>query len=365
MNTEKYTIYKITNLSNNKLYIGASTNGAEVRLKQHVFKANNGSNYPLHQAIREFGKDAFCTECIEECSDFESMNVRETYWIAQYGSTNPSKGYNVRCGGGIHRHDDAAKQKIGDIHRGVPSEQRIAVIQYDKDGNYVAEYDSLTEAAESNNISRRAILRVLNKQSFRFSKTNPYIWIYKTTEEVLIKIDPKDFYKDLDYKVNQSEAFKEGRKRMNDLCKDGMTSTATPLEQYSLEGVLIAKYRSLSEAAKATGVSQPTIRRYINDENYINAVPENRRKYIWKKGDPNDPDMKITHDELLKKAAEVNTIHIDQFDLQNNYIKTYDGIRKLAKELHADDRTIKKYIKQEKPFKGYFYRYKVEQSNIE
>lgn len=354
---EKYTIYKITNLVNDKIYIGASTNGAEFRLKQHVFKSNNGSNYPLHQAIREFGKDAFIAENIEECSDFETMNIRETYWIAQLGSTNPNKGYNIRCGGGIRRHDEIAKKKIGEFHKGRPAENKIAVIQYDKEGNYLCEYDSITEAAKHTNISNRAIIRILNKQSKRFSKSNPYIWVYKT-DEVLIKVDPKDFYKDLNYKANQSEAFLKGREKMHNLTKGDMTATATPLEQYSLDGALIAKYRSLNEATKATGVSQPTIRKYINDENYINTVPEKRRKYIWKKGNPNDPEMKISHEELLKKAAAVNTIRIDQFDLNGNYIQTFDGIRKLAKVLHSDDRTIKQHVYHNTPFKGYYYRYK-------
>lgn len=362
---EKYTIYKITNLVNNKIYIGASTNGADFRLKQHVFKANTGSNYPLHQAIRKFGKEAFIAEEIEMCENFEAMNLRETYWIAQLSSTDERYGYNVRCGGGIHRQDEQSKQKIGDYHRGKPAENKKPVLQYDCEGCFLQQYSSITEASEKTGISAPSIIRVLNKNASAFSKKNPYVWLYRNeNEEVLIKIDPNDYYKDLTYTVVQSDAFVSARCKIIDACQGDMMGATTPIEQYDLNGVLIAKYRSLNEATKATGVSQPTIRKYINDDNYINTVPENRRKYIWKKGDPNDPKLKITHTELLKKAAEVNTIRIDQFDLKNNYIKTFDGIRKLAKELHADDRTIKKYIAQGEPFKGHLYKYKTEQSNI-
>ena len=360
---EKYTVYKITNVVNNKIYIGASTNGADFRLKQHIFKANNGSNYTQHQAIREYGKDAFYAEDIEECPDFETMNIRETYWIAQLGSTNPSKGYNARCGGGIHRHDEHAKKKIGDIHRGVPSENRISVIQYDRDGNYIAEYDCITDAAKANNISNRTILRTLNKQSLRFSRKNPYIWVYKT-EDVAIKVNPADYYKDLNYQVIPSDSFVKARNEINKSLVGDMTASSTPVEQYRLDGVLIAKFRSLSEASKITGISVPTIRKYINDENYINTVAENRRKYIWKKGDINDPELKIAHEELLKKAAEVNTIHIDQFDYTGKFVQSFAGIKKLCAEIHADGRTIKKYIESGRPYKGYIYQYKTEQSNI-
>ena len=362
---EKYTIYKITNFVNNKIYIGASTNGAEFRLKQHIFKANNGSNYPLHQAIREFGKDAFYAEDIEECSDFETMNVRETYWIAQLGSTDEKIGYNVRCGGGIHRHDEQAKKKIGDFHRGIPSENRKAVLQYDSEGNFLQQYPSIAEASDKTGISKRSIMRVLHGEASSISNKNQYLWIFREeNKEVATKVNPTDYFKDFYYEVEISQAFIDARKKMNAQCKGDMTATATPVEQYSLTGELIAKYRSLSEAAKASGVSQPTIRKYINDENYINTVAENRRKYIWKKGDPNDPDMKISHAELLNKAAEVNTIWIEQYDLNGVLINTHAGIKKLCQDLHTDGRTLKKYIYSQKPFRGYIYKYKTEQSNI-
>lgn len=64
MNKE-FEIYKLTNINNNKIYIGVTTLGVSQRFKVHCWKASEGSNYPLHQAIKEHGKDAFRLEVIE------------------------------------------------------------------------------------------------------------------------------------------------------------------------------------------------------------------------------------------------------------------------------------------------------------
>ena len=50
-----YEVYRLTNSVNNKIYVGATTDGAGARWNRHVQKANAGSDYPFHQAIREFG----------------------------------------------------------------------------------------------------------------------------------------------------------------------------------------------------------------------------------------------------------------------------------------------------------------------
>ncbi len=90
-------IYKITNLVNNKIYIGETICEIRVRWNQHKstsFNPNSHSyNYHIHCAIRKYGIDNFKIEEIEQCADEERFK-RETCYILLYESYKPEKGYN-------------------------------------------------------------------------------------------------------------------------------------------------------------------------------------------------------------------------------------------------------------------------------
>ena len=89
------TIYKITNLINNKSYIGQSVLPKK-RWQQHCNDANaHYDDYPIHNAIRKYGKKNFSFEIIEWTKDY---NTREKELIKHYNTIAPN-GYNVVEGG--------------------------------------------------------------------------------------------------------------------------------------------------------------------------------------------------------------------------------------------------------------------------
>lgn len=99
-------IYKITNLINNKIYIGKTNYSIEHRWQQHLyssFKNENSQeyNYLLHKALRKYGQENFVIEKIEEVKAEEAQK-REQYWIKIYNScilSPDSNGYNMTFGG--------------------------------------------------------------------------------------------------------------------------------------------------------------------------------------------------------------------------------------------------------------------------
>lgn len=95
-------IYKITNLINNKIYIGQSTN-IKKRWNDHKSSAFNDNSkvydYPLYRAIRKYGLDNFSFEIIEECL-IEELNEKECSWINLTKSFYKDFGYNMSLGGG-------------------------------------------------------------------------------------------------------------------------------------------------------------------------------------------------------------------------------------------------------------------------
>ena len=87
---KNYIIYKITNKTNNKIYIGKYTG-----LK---FEKYWGSGTLISRAIAKYGIENFSKEILEECNKI-NLNEREIYWISICDSTNKKIGYNILIGG--------------------------------------------------------------------------------------------------------------------------------------------------------------------------------------------------------------------------------------------------------------------------
>lgn len=96
---KKCGIYAICNLTTGKLYIGKSKNIYE-RIKAHTTLLNIKSkdeNRYLINAWHKYGRNDFKYTVLEYL-DFDNAVLcdRELYWIQQYNTTNPEKGYNLR-----------------------------------------------------------------------------------------------------------------------------------------------------------------------------------------------------------------------------------------------------------------------------
>lgn len=91
-------IYKITNIINNKIYIGKTEGTIEDRWKQHIrdSKKSQIQHRPLYSAIQKYGINNFKIEIVEQC-DNTIINDREKYWIEYYNSYK--NGYNATIGG--------------------------------------------------------------------------------------------------------------------------------------------------------------------------------------------------------------------------------------------------------------------------
>lgn len=83
-------VYKITNLINNKIYIGRD---------KHERSTYYGSGKLIIAAIKKYGKENFKKEIIDKASTIEELNEKEIFWIEKLEARNLSIGYNLQKGG--------------------------------------------------------------------------------------------------------------------------------------------------------------------------------------------------------------------------------------------------------------------------
>lgn len=86
-------IYKITNISNKKVYIGQSKY-IEKRWTEHIRLLEKGKHHSLklQRSWDKHGKNKFKFEIIEEC-EIDMLNIKEQYWIDYYNAV--IKGFNI------------------------------------------------------------------------------------------------------------------------------------------------------------------------------------------------------------------------------------------------------------------------------
>lgn len=91
-------IYKITNLVNDKIYIGQTKQDPNKRWSNHKSKARkkkNRKNMAITNSIAQYGEEKFIFEVIDYADSPEKLNELEEYYIIKLNSLCPN-GYNIQ-----------------------------------------------------------------------------------------------------------------------------------------------------------------------------------------------------------------------------------------------------------------------------
>lgn len=279
-------IYKITNLVNQKVYIGLTERDIQTRWSEHKQKASQGSMTYFHAAIRKYGFNNFCIEKIDEV-DNNNLKEKEKYWINYYRSNNCKFGYNSTSGGersiqldykSIYRlwDNNYAISQIAnelDIDRSTVRKilqnyknfnqkeaidrgllcQSIKVNKYSLDGQFIETFNSLIEAANNNKISAHSIGLCC---SGKLSTALGYQWRY---------------YNNNTDNIPAAKNFKLYKRKVS---------------QYSKDNNYLRNFDSLQEAAATLTNDKFKVRTIASQ---IGQVCKGNRKtaygYIWKYSD--------------------------------------------------------------------------------
>ena len=139
--TERYCeIYKITNISNGKIYVGQAVShilnhkryrpyGHEGRFRCHIseaFSSKKNQSHYLNNAIRKYGVDDFVVELIE-CCEIDKSDEREIHYIKEFNSLYPN-GYNLKNGGSVFTHSHESKKRVSNGVLNYFKDKKISLI---------------------------------------------------------------------------------------------------------------------------------------------------------------------------------------------------------------------------------------------
>lgn len=181
-------IYKITNLKNNKIYIGSSRNFYE-RFYDHNSKLrkNKHKNIFLQRAYNKYRACNFEFDIIEEVENVKDLLDREQFYLDLYKPFDPNIGYNICQKACRNRFGTklsvATKLKIGISSKGrkfsketIDRRRKIAtenqgktILVYDKDCNLIHEFPSVSETARKMNVS----IACISRQATRYKNITP------------------------------------------------------------------------------------------------------------------------------------------------------------------------------------------------
>lgn len=329
-------IYLITNLINNKKYVGQTKFTVEKRWAQHQYDAlNERDDFYFHRALRKYGINNFKISILKECPN-EELNEYECYYIDEYKTYYIyNQGYNLTRGGN-------GFTKINDKMIMLEwAEGKSAIEIARNEGVYIK---TITDALKRNNITQEEINSRSHQYGARFRKKRIYQYDYIGT---LINIyeDIEQLYSITHYSKDYIQAacchrystahgyiwkYEDDDIDINDLIKQAINTTGVfPVNQYSLSGEYLTTYKSYSNAANVVGC----------DKSLIAIAAKNNNKtamgFLWQ-------DMLNTNDIMIKVNIIKNRYNdrkkkIAQLDKTTlEIIHIYDSITDAAKALKKE-----------------------------
>lgn len=124
----KRGVYLITNLENNKIYVGSTLNSFKERWSTHIQKLRRGqhSNLHLQNAYNKYGENKFKFSILEVLTVEKDILNREQYYINLFKSYDREIGYNIEVDVYKREVSEETKQKISDT---LKSKYKAGVIE--------------------------------------------------------------------------------------------------------------------------------------------------------------------------------------------------------------------------------------------
>ena len=271
---KKGYIYKITNLTNNKVYIG-QTIDFNKRKQEHInaLKAKRHRNIHLQSAWEKYGQDSFKFDLLETLTDCtnDELTFREQYWIDYYGGLNSKNTYNKREAGNSGTFSEEVRQRICESVRGrTTSEETKEKLRQANLGRHHTEetkqkISTSMKGYPGNNLgkslseeTKQKISEALKGRPAHNRGISPS---EETRQKISFKLKGKPKPPITEEARRKMSAASKGRPAWN---KGKLSPTAKNVAQYTIEGTLVAIYHSARVAEKETNINCGNISRCCN-----------------------------------------------------------------------------------------------------
>lgn len=169
-----YSIYLITNLINNKKYIGYTSNKLGHRFNDHskTTKPKYQDRSVISLAIEKHGKENFSCDIILQSNDYEYCRLIETNFIKEYNSLTTTQGgwgYNIDLGGRGHKRSPETIEKHRQKLKGRPQSEEHKNKKGFKRGNDAGKLNKGKKRTEEQNKAQSE----LRKQEFANGRKPP------------------------------------------------------------------------------------------------------------------------------------------------------------------------------------------------
>lgn len=297
-------IYKITNRTTKKIYIGSATNFCR-RWSAHysLLRRNKHENEYLQNAWNKYGENDFVFEILEYVEDKKELLSREQYWLDFTRCYDRKIGFNI---------DTIAGNSLGrkTSHKTKEKLKRVKnkqVEQFDCNGVYIKEWISVNEVSRVLGYSCGNVCNCCNHKLLQYKNS---IWIYKDkVEQEGFRIDKYVFM------LRDRQEWIQNNKRVN---------------QYTLDGVFLKQWKSIKVASDELKIRDYDILQCCKKKmsSYCN--------YIWR-----------FLDECYKNKIKVENLKskiVYQYN-RNRLVKTWYSIKEVGEFLNIPRHSLSKELK--------------------
>lgn len=291
-----YSIYCHTNTINGNQYIGMTG----LKLNERF---SNGEGYKectyFYRAIKKYGWDAFETDVLFEGLTFEDAEQVERDTIEILNTMSPN-GYNLQSGGGVNRY--------------FAQETR----------------DKMSRSQKGKVLSEEHKLKIGEAHMGR-----------------VVSLETRDKLR----QANLGKVLSEGHKQA---ISDGLKNNpnrklaSKSINQYDLEGNLVGKWESASQASRELKFCRRSIGKVCGGEQFTS------NGYIWRF--TND-DSEIDLDEILENYKP-SMKSVKLFDLDGNLLSKWNSHTELANYIGSSTSAVSKNIQYNR--KTFMKEYRLE-----
>ena len=311
-----YTLYRITNTINDKVYIGQTRQTLNKRWIGHKSAVRGNSQQAIYCAMRKHGIENFSINAIDYVKTAEEADEREAELIIENNSLVTQNGYNIKEGGGNSPFcisppkTDEHKQKLSIAHR----KNAKPIVQFDwKTAEVIQVWESAKALHKTGYGRANVIVHCKSEKGYGYIYDSGWTYLshWNSVEDKSTFADP-----------------------------NASPHNGTRVLCWTKAGEFVKEYSSLREAARALNLKSPTA-----IGNCLKGRPKSAAGFMWSYAGEDSVESYsggcekkvLCYNKLMKLVKEYDSVSTAANDVGVN-------IASISGALHGHQKTSAGFI---------------------